>query len=447
MKKNGLINFNTPKQFRCNNCGGELLLQNPKTQFVSCPYCGATSDVTSDAHKVINKINDPAKYPSPSFLKLGMVGNYKGQKYKIIGRIFWRNSYKELEEGAYHNSVWTFHEWLLIGEDASYLMIIEDSEGFSLSRQIYPKYPSLPEIPNIESFNSGVKQQMNEYGISQIIYNEGESTYQIINGEKIWFGQYESNGTYYSIEYRTNSNKEIKEIEFFEEHSLSRSFVTQMFGEESNIKTIIQRDTNRRKRRLINAAIVILAAIISTFLYNFFQQRNPNVTLLDKNYNINDLIKDSVINPLDSFVTLNIQEEKIIFDNAKHIYTIGLQTSLAVNDEMLINLYLLDEEKKSVYEMDADFFHITYQESWYEDGESGVETVVENEGNLSASFKSDTVGTFYLKTEIAAKLLSEENTDLRISVEEAGIENTWLFTVAFLFWIVGIIIFFASLKK
>lgn len=215
-------------QFKCQSCGGGLELSSKRTKYVSCPYCGSVADASTDAYKILTKGVSPDKFKPRSFIKLGMLGDFDGKEYKVIGRTCWRNDYKEYwaEDGetGYSDEKWTFDEWILIGEDGSYMSIIEDDERFAFAESIIPKYPSIPEGTEMLDFHFNEMQRVVEYGDSEILYFEGESTYLVKPGNVVKFSQYKGEDADYIAEWRFFENGEIKEVEFFAE--------TKIFGNE-----------------------------------------------------------------------------------------------------------------------------------------------------------------------------------------------------------------------
>ncbi len=264
-------NRNKVRQFKCNNCGGELALQNKRSQYVACPYCGSVADSSSEAYKVLTKMENPSKFPPMRFLQLGMEGSFDGKMYHVIGRTRRRNTYREywVEDGesGYSNETWIFDEWLLISEDATYLIIAEDTEGFTIITPVTPKYPTLPEGEKMADLFSGKSRRVQEYGDTEILYYEGESTFLVQAGDKSSFSEYSGNSqTSYSAEWRYKDG-EIKEIEFFAEQEISQYELERAFGiktksEKTNVSTPKPAQGKKRNPRksiiLIGAALNIL---------------------------------------------------------------------------------------------------------------------------------------------------------------------------------------------
>lgn len=221
------------RQFNCPNCGNQLTIINKRTKYVGCNYCGAVSDPNSEVSRIILKLNSPSKYPPFSFLKLGLKAVIDGFEYKIIGRTRWQTTHmeywKESSYEGYGTEKWVYDEWLLMGERFDYFYVVEDAEGFYVSKNIVPQHPSLPT--NAPKLSMGIdpkpvqNQPLSEVGSAKVVFFEGETTYQIKPGDAIHYASYEKNKISYVIEWRTDEDNpqnqyEIKEIEFFEERKI-----------------------------------------------------------------------------------------------------------------------------------------------------------------------------------------------------------------------------------
>ncbi len=262
MTEDTRINRNKIRQFKCKNCGGELQLQNKRSQYVACPYCGSVADSSSEAYEVITQMDKPSKFPPMRFIKIGMEGTFNGKMHHVIGRTRRRNTYKEywVEDGetGYSDETWIFDEWLLISEDATYFTLIEDEEGFTVVTGVIPKYPSLPQGEQIQDFYSGKQQRVQEYGNTEILYYEGESTYLVKPGDKSSFSEYSGGGSSYSAEWRYKDGV-VKEIEFFEEKPVSESSLIKAFGLKDKKET----NTTKDKAGLSNVRIFLVIAVIN----------------------------------------------------------------------------------------------------------------------------------------------------------------------------------------
>jgi len=246
-------------QFKCQSCGGGLELSSKRTKYVSCPYCGSVADASTDAYKILTKGVSPDKFKPRSFIKLGMRGNFDGKEYKVIGRTCWRNDYKEYwdEDGetGYSDEKWNFEEWLLLGEDGDYKSIIEDEDSFAFAESFIPNYPSIPEGTQTKDFNDNKNVRVLEYGQSEILYFEGESTYLVKPGSVVNFSQYSKNDIDFIAEWRFFENGEIKEVEFFKEtkvfgRDLKKAFRLEEEDKEKDTRTPVDSAAKKQKKRI-----------------------------------------------------------------------------------------------------------------------------------------------------------------------------------------------------
>lgn len=275
------------RQYRCPSCAGELELQNPRTRYVACPYCGTVTDIRSDAYHVLTKYANPSDYSPKSFLRLGKEAILFGKAHKIIGRTRWRSNYTEqwheAGESGYEKGTWEYDEWLLISEDATYFYIIEDSEGFYFSFSIVPPYPSLPKGKQINDFFiNGKLIKASEFGSSEILYFEGESTYLVKPGRKVGYLEYTSGnnldrhsiympglGTYIA-EWRYNDEGKIQEIEFFREQKVRYNKLQYAFMTEEERMEQEQKEQakllEKIKVRKTNKRIFRIGGLINLFI-------------------------------------------------------------------------------------------------------------------------------------------------------------------------------------
>ena len=280
------INKREKRQFRCSSCGGDLELHNQRSKYISCPYCGSVAQKSDDAYKIISKNENPKKFKPRSFLKLGMTGDFNNEKYKIIGRTCWSSYYKEYwregGESGYSSESWTFDDWLLIGENGDYKTIIEDADGFAISESFVPKYPVKPEGEKVKDFNNNKNRRVTEYGNSEILYYEGESTYLVKPGDSAMFSQYNYKDADYIAEWRYDGSY-IKEIEFFKETSISAGKLRYAFINDESIAKQIEGNVEiykaKRTRKRIFAYAGLINLIIGIFLASYYTDDNFNNTL------------------------------------------------------------------------------------------------------------------------------------------------------------------------
>lgn len=235
------------RQFKCPNCGGELALVNKKTKYVACKYCGTVSDPRSEASKIIMKLHAPSKYPPFSFLRIGLEAEINGYTYKVIGRTRWKTTHHEYWKEGYYQGYglehWVYDEWLFMGERFDYFYLVEDEEGFYVSKNILPKEPTALPI-RVSTLPKGIdekpdlRQPLNELGSAQVLFFEGESTYSIKPGDTIHFAEYKKGNANYVIEWRVDESNQfqVKEVEFFKEETIDPEKVLSYFKKYKDIQ-------------------------------------------------------------------------------------------------------------------------------------------------------------------------------------------------------------------
>lgn len=283
------------KQFNCPNCGNQLQLINKKTKYVGCNYCGTVSDPHSEVSKIIMKLNSPSKYPPFSFLKIGMSAVIHGFKYKIIGRTRWQTTHMEYWKEGYYEGYgtekWVYDEWLLMGERFDYFYIVEDAEGFYISKNIIPSNPILPSNNIVLSWGidpdkNQKAQPLNEAGSAKVIFFEGETTYQIKPGDAIHYASYDKKGISYVIEWRVDDHQfEVKEVEFFEEKKLSIDELKKWFSKDSeaNQNIFLQFERYNWTKKILGwvSVICLILALIDYQPYVLNEAIKPSVKILN----------------------------------------------------------------------------------------------------------------------------------------------------------------------
>ncbi len=357
---------NKIRQFRCKNCGGEIQLQNKRTQYVACQYCGSVSEADSEAGQILTKMANPGKYPTMSFIKLGMEGTFRGKRHHVIGRTRRKNTYKEFwaedGESGYSDETWIFDEWLLISEDGTYFTIVEDSEGYNIVNPVVPKYPSLPSRKKMQDFFQDKLRRVREYGDTEIMYYEGESTYLVQAGFKSKFSQYNLGGKAYIAEWRYE-NEDVKEIEFFEEVPVSANQLKNAFGIIVKDTKSSKKNKSSRKKGIKNRYIVLAAGIINILIeiiapssYKFSDLLNKEGALLQEAKvqgwkNIGDTLKGV---SFEDTVSLNPDTKML------HIY---YGYNLPNYSRALIELMFFDKNNDTIFYSYKYGYHYIYSDS------------------------------------------------------------------------------------
>jgi len=356
-------------QFKCQSCGGALELSSKRTKYVSCPYCGSVADASTDAYKILTKGENPDKFKPRSFMKLGMQGNFDGKEFKVIGRTCWKNNYKEYwdEDGetGYSNETWNFEEWLLLGEDGDYKSIICDDDGHAFAESFVPKYPSIPEGTQANNFNNNSNERVQEYGKSEILYFEGESTYLVKPGNVVSFSQYNDGDFDYIAEWRFFDNGEIKEVEYFKETEVSVRELKQAFRiEEKEIKVSGKKEIDPIKKR--NKRIWAFAGlfnILISIVIGFYYAGDYGKDLYNFSYTVQQLETQTKWGKTsDTTKAIAVQSPKK-FEITKDLEEIIIRINFKVpetNFEGTYTVYFFDKNNNVVFEISEFNYNYKY---------------------------------------------------------------------------------------
>ena len=352
-----MLEGNKLKTVSCSACGGDLEIKNQRTKFVACQYCGTTSDISGAVTDV--KKGNPVRFKPRSFLKIGMIGDFNGVAYQIIGRTAWHNNYQEWdsEDRKYYTEKWDFDEWTLLSDEGTYKTIIEDKEGYKIAETQIPKFPNIPDghSNKMQHFHTNQEVLLQEFGTSYIRYFEGESTYLIQIDDFSKFAQY-SSGASHIAEWRYFDNKEIKEVEFFKETKIAKSKLLEFFGENPDVKAIsnalkIAKNENKRTGSLI-LAFGILNLLVGIF---FLSMENSTVATL---FRVATLTQPSWT-PLNDSTLVSEGEFDVKLIVPKDIPTISLFTSCNIpidSLELKSRIILSNNQNETVAVID-DYFY------------------------------------------------------------------------------------------
>lgn len=416
--------FQSIRQFKCSNCGGELNIINKRTNYIGCQYCGAVLDAHTEAHRIITKLNAPSNFPPRSFIQLGMTAVFDEKKHQVLGRTRWQSNYKEhwAEEGetGYSDERWEYDEWVLMSEDRTYFYLIEDAEGYTISRSVLPKHPGLPRGNETVNFYSGKREGLAEYGDSEVVYFEGESTYQIRAGDRVKFAQYDSKGYQYLTEWRLTDSGEIKEVEFFREELVSYKTLLKAFSENEPVRKIEQTVVRRASRRgfwrnaywaTALAFFVLLANSCNRGKAVFSQEFSVPVT--------------RAAQETDTAQVLAISQP-FTLPTPNRVYQVEFSASIPDNADVWAGVEFLNEKGETINALEGNFYRASGDEAWQEDGESGVEHWEESQTDQAVYYRVDQPGTYTAR--ISTLPTSTANAVVRLNIyEQPAISRYYLF--------------------
>jgi len=333
------------KQFNCTGCGNALTVLHPRAKHIACPYCGSVLDVNSEAHDILKKMGNPERHEPLSFIRLGMTAEFEGRTYQVIARTRYLQKYQEYwrEEGesGYSSEVWRYDEWLLIDNRRTYFYLIEDEEGYWISEEIVPEKPMMPPKSRRMSFFNGQRDQIvKEFGKANVIYFEGESNYQIKEGDELQFAMYDHSGINYSVEWRMKGPSEIAEIEFFKETPISRRKVLEAFRNNEELDALRKREAGWRYVSKVARFATLIFAVLSFFSCSYSGKK----------------VFEQVI-PLQEIITANGLTTDPVEVAKDDVYRFGMEVQgLAENSEVYLFAYILDSSRQVVNKLDKEMF-------------------------------------------------------------------------------------------
>ncbi|MDQ7823973.1 MAG: DUF4178 domain-containing protein [Candidatus Eremiobacteraeota bacterium] len=183
------------KSVKCPHCGSSLEVKSSLlSRALYCSHCD--SSLSMKDGKEEEKGGEMEILPPKSALKVGAVADFKQGKFRIIGRIHYRNV--KLEE---------WDEWLLLAESGDYLWIVEDDWSFIVTQKFTPDDPPDPEKSSYHVVFEGQELKVDEYSKAVVSFFEGELTWAAKVGDTVnYLDAWKGNDTVYSIEW---SDREI----------------------------------------------------------------------------------------------------------------------------------------------------------------------------------------------------------------------------------------------
>src|SRR3989339_95747 len=464
----------TVKQLKCTNCGGEITVMAKRTNYVGCNFCGAVLDTNTDEYRVINQLQPPNDFPPKSFLRIGMIGNFFGKHYMIIGRTRWQSNYMEYwaEDGetGWDAETWEYDEWVLISEDSQYFYVIEDASGYAISRSYTPKFPNINQGSNIKDFDIGKNRQLLEYGGSNVLFFEGESTYQIKPGDAVHFGMYEKSKKAYVVESRLNTEGKIKEIEFFSETPVIYADMLKAFEDDDTVKSrkeeikgkLNELEIKKKKRK--TTANLFFIACIAVLLCFFYTLYNSGDDFLTQQFPCSDCGKFKIVSdkqpeavvqkqsvgktqkqtslkkmqpaPVktqspaihpDSARTILTYEsgELISVDTKDRIFTIKLSAKFAGETECFVVLEVLNDSNEVVQQIAQEFHY--YVEEGSEDD------YVDSNESESKDFQIDKNAAYKIRLITDMPEKNKDQITFKLTLNKASVMSSYFLILLFLF--------------
>jgi len=384
---------------KCPNCGASLELKNPDFSKVAyCSYCNSQIDLEKgEASKSEGWLGEVV--PAESDIELGMVGEFDGEKYQVIGRI----RYKDEKE----YSVWD--EWLLLSESGKYLWLTEEHFGFVLMRKYTPKIPFDPNAVVVDVKVDGYILAPDPISKAETVFYEGELTWKAKIGEKInYLDAPRGKKIVYSCEWTD------REINYFIGEKLTAQEVYDAFGlgpvPRDALKGYQVEETYFQKsiKKLVSHPAYKL-----TLIFGFLQI-------------ITALILGMFGEPVKNLGTANAKTENYVMlgpyklDKKGRVYKLYTKASGLKNESAYLTYAVLNKDKKQVGIFNADF--------WHESGVDGGEYWSEKKNEKTISFVLKEPGEYIFK--VSREKKDKKMPGITIKIKEGTFDTGLLWTLA-----------------
>ena len=182
------------QNYQCPSCGGPLPVSNRFVQTVACSYCQTVSQVTATG---LDPTGKTAKLvPLPTRYRLGQSGQYRGEGFRIVGRVRYES------EGS------QWDEWYLLFDDGRPFWLVEDEGVTTLSRvqKLTSPIPPFEEIRVGQTLPvSGSSFFVSEKCRARIAGAEGEIFFDASPGQEVRFADGNVDGATAFLEWGADS--------------------------------------------------------------------------------------------------------------------------------------------------------------------------------------------------------------------------------------------------
>jgi hypothetical protein len=244
------------KKIACPSCGGELRRasrydseEEENIPFAKCASCGTEYDQHSQEYYELYADMFTSDIESSVF-KLGIKGSIDGIEYEIIGRIRYQ------EEDEYELAYWD--EWLAVNSEGNYYWFVEENGELFMFSEIVPDEIDMESDSDVIRFN-GKRIQKDDGYVARIVYAEGELSWKPEIGEPTTVYDYQSGGTYYTIEHSED------EVSVSAGKPLSYKKALNAFRKDE-FKDAYDRTAKKRKGYM-KTAVVFLSMSIVSFIF------------------------------------------------------------------------------------------------------------------------------------------------------------------------------------
>lgn len=231
------------KQLDCPSCGASLEVKNAqRAKSIVCQQCGSQIDLTDPQFGILGQIILNAALPRTP-VQLGMIGEFAGEKYQVIGRV------------RYREQQWMWDEWLLMTEEGRFKWLTEGEEGFTLYDTMVPTNPVDPrEVGDTLNLEGTVSAEVEGRGVGRIDYLEGELTWKATLGDSVHYmdANFPDNKGKYAIEWTD------EEVEFFKGKKLTNNEVRRAFS--------LPELAGPRQQKHSAATVFVIVVVVVVFL-------------------------------------------------------------------------------------------------------------------------------------------------------------------------------------
>ncbi|MGH9946371.1 MAG: DUF4178 domain-containing protein [Pyrinomonadaceae bacterium] len=162
----------------CPSCAGPIEFKSGSTIVLVCPFCRSAVARTDRGLSDLGKVAEIAESQSP--LKLGLKGEYKGNRFELTGRAQLKH-----ESGGY------WDEWYATFSNGWVGWLAEAQGRFYLTfYQPLPKEVSLPSFDDLQigrvvsEIPSPIPLQVTEKGVATSVAADGEIPYRLVPNEQ-----------------------------------------------------------------------------------------------------------------------------------------------------------------------------------------------------------------------------------------------------------------------
>lgn len=370
---------------KCPKCSHPIRFIDSDSAQTTCQVCRTQVDITG------KNLGKNEFVPRKSFLKLGMIANFFGKKYQIIGvgEYKIKGYEREYDEGySYERYTFYYSEYVLISEDREYLYLEESNEGYVLSQKVLFKNSKLPEFSvhkrtsqtrlKIDFIEKGNSQTIREYGIINQLGYEGESSYIPKEKEYSGFVTVKNRTQIYDVEWRAFKNKsgeeEILEIENYKSQNIKLPKLYEAFDlkEELEKYNAHYEVAKSKKRTALAAALLGFVMIVVGFMLGFV----GNTVVSEKIETLNIPDEGYLIGPIE-------------LNSVNRLHTLYISGSSPYNAYYSIGIDILDADKDLIRENEGEI--------WHESGRDSDGTWSESKTSFKKYFKLTKAGTYYLQ--------------------------------------------------